>query len=51
MILVTGGAGYIGSIMSNFLIKKNYKVVVVDNLLYGKKKNLDKKIIFHLIDL
>ena len=40
-VLVTGGAGYIGSVCVQELIKKNYNVVVFDNLEYGHKHNLD----------
>ena len=34
-ILVTGGAGYIGDAVVQFLLDRKCKVVVVDNLLYG----------------
>jgi nucleoside-diphosphate-sugar epimerase len=34
-ILITGGAGYLGSILCRKLIKKGYKVIVLDNLTYG----------------
>lgn len=37
-ILVTGGAGYIGSITVRELLKKNYEVVVIDNLSSGHQK-------------
>ena len=33
-ILVTGGAGYIGSILCEHLLKANYQVTVIDNLMY-----------------
>lgn len=33
-ILITGGAGYLGSIMVGELLAKNYKVTVVDNFMY-----------------
>ncbi len=36
-ILVTGGAGYIGSHTVHQLVKNNYQVVVLDNLEYGHK--------------
>jgi UDP-glucose 4-epimerase len=36
-ILVTGGAGYIGSIVTSNLIKSGYKVIVIDDLRDGKK--------------
>ncbi|ADL42838.1 UDP-glucose 4-epimerase [Caldicellulosiruptor obsidiansis OB47] len=38
MILVTGGAGYIGSHMVWLLLEKGYDVVVVDNLEKGHRK-------------
>lgn len=40
-ILVTGGAGFIGSNLVHQLITQNHKVIVVDNLVNGKKENLD----------
>ncbi|MEZ0535718.1 UDP-glucose 4-epimerase GalE [Caldicellulosiruptoraceae bacterium PP1] len=38
MILVTGGAGYIGSHMVYLLLEKGYDVIVIDNLEKGHKK-------------
>lgn len=35
-ILVTGGAGYIGSMVVGTLLDKGYEVVVVDNFMYGQ---------------
>ena len=35
-ILITGGAGYIGSILSTILLDNGYKVTVIDNLKYSK---------------
>ncbi len=40
-VLVTGGAGFIGSNMTDELIKRGYKVTVIDNLSTGEKKNLN----------
>ncbi len=34
-ILITGGAGYVGSFLTGVLLKENYLVTVVDDLLYG----------------
>lgn len=45
-VLITGGAGFIGSNLSNYLIGKNYDVIVLDNLSTGKKINLNKKVKF-----
>ena len=36
-ILVTGGAGFIGSHLVDRLLDKNHDVVCIDNLLLGKK--------------
>ncbi len=38
--IVTGGAGFIGSHMVDYLIKKNYSVIIIDNLTGGHLKNL-----------
>ena len=41
-VLVTGGAGFIGSHLVDRLVLKNYKVIVLDSLKSGVKKNLSK---------
>lgn len=50
-ILVTGGAGFIGSKVCYDLLDKNYKIVVIDNLSNSTKENINKKIIFYNYDL
>lgn len=45
-ILVTGGAGYIGSKITADLIKRKYKVFIVDNLSTGYKSLINKKAVF-----
>lgn len=42
-ILVTGGAGYVGSKISHDLIDKKFKVIVLDNLITGYKFLIPKK--------
>jgi UDP-glucose 4-epimerase len=37
-VLVTGGAGYIGSVVTAQLVEEGHDVVVVDNLLYGHRE-------------
>ena len=39
-IIVTGGAGFIGSHLCRFLVNEGHKVICIDNLLTGSKKNL-----------
>ncbi|MBW5411068.1 NAD-dependent epimerase/dehydratase family protein, partial [Brachyspira hampsonii] len=51
MILITGGAGFIGSHITDILIKNNYKVIVADNLSTGKKENINHKALFYNIDI
>ena len=41
-ILVTGGAGFIGSHLVEKLISQNHKIVIIDNLSIGKFKNIEK---------
>tara|TARA_E500000178_G_scaffold342622_1_gene388133 strand:- start:1116 stop:2021 length:906 start_codon:yes stop_codon:yes gene_type:complete len=38
--IVTGGAGFVGSNLTEHLLKIGHKVVVLDNFISGKKKNL-----------
>lgn len=42
-ILVTGGAGYLGSVCTEMLIEKGYRVVVIDNLKTGYRKAVHPK--------
>lgn len=51
MILITGGAGFIGSHIADILIQNNYKVIIADNLSTGKKENINNKAIFYNIDI
>lgn len=65
LILVTGGAGYIGSHTIVILLQRNFNVCVVDNLSNSSAVSLDKvaeivglsdrekaeRIVFHQVDL
>lgn len=50
-ILVTGGAGYIGSITVKKLLDDGYKVTVIDNLYKGRKDLVDRRAIFYKLDI
>lgn len=50
-IIVTGGAGFIGSHLVDKLIELGHKVVVLDNLSTGKKENINKKAKFYKVDI
>ena len=50
-ILVTGGAGFIGSNLVDALIEKGHDVLIIDNLSTGKKENINKKADFVEEDL
>ena len=49
--LITGGAGYIGSTVSNILLDKGHEVNIIDNLSTGKKENIPKKASFFKVDI
>lgn len=50
-ILVTGGAGYIGTFVSHRLIERGHHVIVYDNLTTGHKENLHPKCKFVMGDV
>ena len=41
-ILITGGAGFIGSHLAERLLKKENDVFIIDNFATGKKENIPK---------
>ena len=49
--LITGGAGYIGSTVSNYLLDKGHEVTIIDNLSTGSIKNIPKKAHFYRLDI
>ena len=50
-ILVTGGAGFIGSNIVDRYIKEGHKVIVVDNLSTGYLRNINTKAVFYKVDI
>lgn len=50
-VLITGGAGFIGSHLTDRLIRDGHKVVVIDNLSTGKKENLNSEADFYNLDI
>jgi UDP-glucose 4-epimerase len=49
--LVTGGAGFVGSNLVDELLKRGNEVIILDNLLTGKKENINEKATFVEVDL
>ena len=41
-VLITGGAGFIGSVLTGALLKSKYNVTVIDDFSTGRKENLEK---------
>lgn len=50
-VLVTGGAGFIGSHIIDLLIENNYEVSIIDNLSHGNKQNINPKATFYNMDI
>ena len=50
-ILVTGGAGYIGSVTVKLLLDNGHIVTTIDNLHKGKRELIDKRATFYKLDI
>ena len=50
-VLVTGGAGFIGSHLVDRLVEEGYKVIVADDLSRGRLENVNTKADFEKIDI
>jgi UDP-glucose 4-epimerase len=50
-VLITGGAGFIGSTIADAYVAAGHEVVVVDNLYSGKRENVPARARFHDVDI
>ena len=50
-VLVTGGAGFVGSHIVDRYVEAGYDVHIVDNLISGKTSNINNKVTLHEIDI
>ena len=50
-VLITGGAGFIGSNVADGLLEKGYDVVIVDDLSNGKEENIPEGSKFYRFDI
>lgn len=50
-IVVTGGAGFIGSHITDRFIQEGHRVIVIDNLSTGFEKNINPKARFYKVDI
>jgi UDP-glucose 4-epimerase len=48
-VLITGGAGFIGSHILDLLIEKGYEFCIIDNMVHGKSKNINPKAVLYKI--
>lgn len=50
-IVVTGGAGFIGSHVADRFIRERHKVIIIDNLSTGLEKNINPQAKFYQVDI
>jgi UDP-glucose 4-epimerase len=50
-VLVTGGAGFIGSHLVDRLVQEGHDVTIVDNLVTGKRRNINRAARFYKLDI
>jgi UDP-glucose 4-epimerase len=50
-VVVTGGAGFIGSHIVDEALKRGFEVHIIDNMIGGKEERINKDAIFHKVDI
>jgi len=50
-IIITGGAGFIGSHIVDALVEEGYDVHIIDNLISGNKEHVNEKATLHIVDI
>lgn len=50
-VLVTGGAGFIGSHVAQAYLDRGYEVAVLDSLVHGRRENVPEGAEFHHLDI
>jgi UDP-glucose 4-epimerase len=50
-VVVTGGAGFIGSNIADAYLARGWRVTIIDKLITGKSRNVDSRADFHELDI
>lgn len=50
-ILITGGAGFIGSHIADKLVEKNHQITIIDDLSCGRRENINKNAQFYKLSI
>ena len=50
-VLLTGGAGFIGSHVADHLLSRGHELAIVDNLSSGKRENVPEGALFYTLDI